>query len=732
MFELKITKIEVQGAKRIEEETIRTYSGLKSGDVISAPKLDSALKSLFGTGLFADVSIEQAGSKIIVKVVENPVINRIEFEGNRQLDETSLRPELQLKPRIVYTRTKIQEDVERLINIYRRSGRFGVSIQPKVIKLSQNRVDLVFEIEEGELTKIRRIFFVGNRVYSSSDLRSVIQTKESAWYRFLTSDDNYDPDRLSYDRGLLRKFYIDKGYADFQIRSAIAELAPDKKSFFITFILDEGKRYKFGKILINSSIKGLLKDRLKQNLPISSGDVYSSALVDKSLTVLADLIKESGFAFVEVRPEIQRLSDSRVIDLTFNIIEGKKAYVERIEISGNTRTIDPVIRREVPLVEGDAFNINSLKSARRNIRGLGFFKSVDLQTKSGSSPDKTRVDIKVQEQSTGELSLGAGYSSSDGPIADVGIRERNLLGLGKDLSLNFRAGGESSQIDLKFTEPYFLDRKLSAGFDIFRTVKELGDASSFDRKSTGGALRIGYYLSDQLIQRWRYNLSFDDVTSVPASASLAVQQQKGRSSVSSISETLIYDTRDDKRAARNGLLASHSVSLAGLGGSVKYLKTEVDVTKFYPLTEKITGNLSGGGGVLLPFDGEARIIDRFFLGGRSLRGFQNYGVSPRDRASRDALGGEWFYNGSAQLEFPIGLPNEFDVKGKVFTDFGSVGKTDKNISVVDDHSSLRASAGFGISWMSPVGPFTIDFAKAFLKEDFDKTETIRFDFGTRF
>ncbi len=298
--------------------------------------------------------------------------------------------------------------------------------------------------------------------------------------------------------------------------------------------------------------------------------------------------------------------------------------------------------------------------------------------------------------------------------------------------MNFRAGGESSQLDLKFTEPYFLDRKLSAGFDIFRTVKELGDASSFDRKSTGGALRIGYYLSDGLIQRWRYNLSFDDVTNVPASASLAVQQQKGRSSVSSISETLIYDTRDDKRAARNGLLASHSVSLAGLGGSVKYLKTEVDVTKFYPLTEKITGNLSGGGGVLLPFDGEARIIDRFFLGGRSLRGFQNYGVSPRDRASRDALGGEWFYNGSAQLEFPIGLPNEFDVKGKVFTDFGSVGKTDKSISVVDDRSSLRASAGFGISWMSPVGPFTIDFAKAFLKEDFDKTETIRFDFGTRF
>ncbi len=381
VFELKITKIEVQGAKRIEEETIRTYSGIQSGDVISAPKLDSALKSLFGTGLFADVSIEQAGSKIIVKVVENPVINRIEFEGNRQLEETSLRPELQLKPRVVYTRTKIQEDVERLINIYRRSGRFGVSIQPKVIKLSQNRVDLVFEIEEGELTKIRRIFFVGNRVYSSSDLKSVIQTKESAWYRFLASDDNYDPDRLSYDRGLLRKFYLEKGYADFQIRSAIAELAPDKKSFFITFILDEGKRYKFGKIIINSSVKGLLKDRLKQNLPISSGDVYSSALVDKSLTVLADLIKESGFAFVEVRPGIQRLRDSRVIDLTFNIIEGKKAYVERIEISGNTRTIDPVIRREVPLVEGDAFNINSLKSARRNIRGLGFFKSVDLQTK---------------------------------------------------------------------------------------------------------------------------------------------------------------------------------------------------------------------------------------------------------------------------------------------------------------------------------------------------------------
>ena len=731
-FAVKLTGVEVEGAQRIESETIRSYLLIKPGEEITPQKLDESLKKIFATGLFADVSLKQVGTRILINVVENPVINRIVFEGNKRIEDNILAQELQLKPRIVYTQSRVQDDLKRLINVYRSSGYFGISIDPKAIKLDQNRIDLVFEIDEGEVTRVKSIIFQGNKVYSSSELRSVIQTKESAWYRFLTSEDNYDPDRLSFDRELLRRFYLGKGYADFRVSSAIAELVPDRKGFFINFVLEEGEQYRFGEISINSFSKEIKKKELQEALDFNSGEIYNAEKVEKTIDKLREILKKKGFAFAKIRPKAKKLPKSKLINLSLEVQEGRKVYVKRINIGGNIRTVDKVIRREFPLAEGDAFNSESLRRARRNIRGLGFFKSVELRERLAGSQDLTNIEVKVDEQATGELSLGAGLSSGDGPLADVGIRERNLLGLGQDLSLNFRLSGKSSQIDLGFTEPYFLDRKLSAGFDIFRTTRELTDESSFDRKSTGAAVRLGYELSDSWSQKWEYRLSSDRVENIAATASLAVQQQEGKSSESSIIQTLIYDTRDDKLSTRRGSLARHSLTFAGLGGSVKYLKNNFSATSYFPVSDRTVSSLRVTAGHLLPIGDEARIIDRFTLGGRSLRGFQTAGVGPRDRASKDAVGGEWFYTASAQLQFPIGLPSELQVKGRAFSDFGAIGKTDTSLGTIDDASSLRGAVGFGFSWESPVGPFTIDFSKVFLKESFDQTESIRFDLGTRF
>ncbi|MDA0238558.1 MAG: outer membrane protein assembly factor BamA, partial [Proteobacteria bacterium] len=580
--------------------------------------------------------------------------------------------------------------------------------------------------------EIRRIGFVGNEVYSDSDLRSVVRTKESAWYRFLSSDDTYDPDRLTFDRELLRRHYLRKGYADFRVLSAIAELAPDRKGFFVTFTVEEGERYKFGKVDVSAALRDLSADKLKENVVIKEGDWYNADLVEDVIAKLTDVVGTLGYAFVDIRPQVRRDRGEKTIDVTFRIQEGPRVYVERIDVTGNVRTIDPVIRREVPLVEGDAFNASKMRRARQQIRNLGFFEKVDVTNQAGSAPDKTVIKVKIAERSTGEISFGAGFSSTAGPLGDIGIRERNLLGKGQDLFLRLQISGESSDIDLQFTEPYFLDRKLAAGFDLFRTTRDLSDESSFERQSLGTGLRIGYDLSEHLSQRFQYRISREEITDVDSDASLAIQEQEGSAVKSEISETLTYDRRDSRIDTTAGYIARHSIDLAGLGGSVRYIRNRVSGTQFFPITDTVVGSLGGGAGYIFGLSDDVRITDAFFLGGSNLRRFATSGAGPRDIVSDDAVGGNWFYNGVAQFTFPIGLPNEFGVRGRAFTDIGSSGNTDATLGTISDTKSLRASVGFGITWKSPFGPITIDLAHPVLKEDFDDTELFKFDFGARF
>ncbi|MBT4889294.1 MAG: outer membrane protein assembly factor BamA [Rhodospirillales bacterium] len=727
-----ISAIIVEGANRIDPETIQTYLMIQPGDSFDASRVDRSLKAMFATGLFADISFSQEGQNLIIKVVENPIINQIAFEGNDAVEDDRIEPEVSLRPRVIYTRTKVQNDVQRILTLYRRLGRFAVTVEPKVIQLPQNRVDLVFEINEGEPTDISNIRFVGNTEFDDDDLRSIVQTKESRWYRFLSSDDVYDPDRLTLDKELLRQFYLKEGYADFRVMSAVAELTPDRKKFFITLTVDEGERYTFGELLVNARLRDLDGDVLLAKIEPKAGDWYSSEALEDTLDMLSDEVGSLGYAFVDVRPKINRNRADRKIDIVFEINEGPRVFVERIDITGNVRTVDKVIRREMGLAEGDAFSSSNLRDSRTHIQELDFFEAVNVERLPGSAPDKTTIKVDVEEKSTGSLSLGVGYSTDTGALGDVGIRERNFMGRGQDLSLNMRIAMQGSEVDLSFTEPYFLDRKLSAGFDLFRKTEDKKDQSSYESKEVGGSLRLGYTLADHLYQNWKYLFSVRDVTNVNSDASIFVLAQAGEETTSEVTHSIRYDRRDSRLNPREGYYVSLSNSLAGLGGTSNYLQNTVRGGYYHPFTDTVVLSVGGKVGSIIGLGEDVGLLDRFYIGGSDLRGFATSGVGPRDTSTGDALGGEWMYVGSIELKVPVGLPEELGVGGRIFTDFGSTGKLSDSSSVVEDTKSLRASVGAGITWLSPLGPMGVDFGVPVKKETFDITETVRVNFGTRF
>ncbi|MEM6780834.1 MAG: outer membrane protein assembly factor BamA, partial [Pseudomonadota bacterium] len=730
----RISEIRVDGAQRIDPATVLTYLDLRPGDTVTQDQLDDSLKGLFSTGLFADVILRLDRGVLAVEVIENPVINEVAFEGNDQLEDSELQAEIVMRARQVFTRQKVQNDVTRLYEIYRRSGRFAANIEPKVIELDQNRVDLVFEIDEGMITTIEGVKFVGNRAFDDDRLRSEISSKEERWYRFFASDDRYDPDRVAFDEELLRQFYLREGYADFRVISANAELTPDQENFFLTFTVEEGERYKVGQIGIDSDLPGFDSSALVDSITILPGEWYNADEVDKSADAMTDSLGDLQYAFVSVRPDLDRDRDTQSIDVTFRIGESPRVFVERIDIHGNVRTLDKVVRREMLLVEGDPFSRTKLARSEQQIRDLGFFENVIVKNIPGSAPDKTVIDIEVTEQSTGELSIGAGFSTADGPLADLRIRERNLLGKGQDLLFATTIAGERTQFDVSFTEPYFLDRDLSAGVDAFRVTRDQQDESSFDQERTGGALRIGYPLSDKWRQTLRYRYERNEITDVDNDASRFIQDQEGERNTSAISQRLVYDDRDSILFPTEGLYSWFDTELAGLGGDAEYISGKLGSSYHYPIYERsvILQILGEVGAIEGLRDEEVKINERYFLGGDTLRGFERAGVGPRDTTTDDSLGGNYFYRGSAELTFPVGLPEELGVAGHAFSDFGSLFELDDNGPEVADESSIRVSAGAGISWRSPLGPIRVDVAVPIQEEDFDEDEIFRFSFGTRF
>ncbi|MCB4821121.1 outer membrane protein assembly factor BamA [Roseicella aerolata] len=732
-----IQSVDIRGNQRIEADTVRSYMLLQPGDRFDADRLDRSLKSLFATGLFRDVQVRREGSRVVVEVQENPIVNRVAFEGNRKISDDVLRGEVQMRSRAVFTPQAVQADRQRIQELYARRGRFGAVVEPKLIQLDQNRVDVVYEIQEGDVALIARINFVGNREYSDTRLKEVVATKEQAWYRIFSSSDQFDPERLAFDRELLRRFYLRNGYADVQVTNATAELAADRTGFFVTYSIDEGPRYRVGKVDVVSNLRNLDAASIARLVDIDEGDWYDGDSVERVAQSLQDAVNLRGFPFVDVQPRIQRNREGRRVDLTFEINEAPRVYVERIEISGNTRTQDRVIRREFRLSEGDAFNAAQIRRSRQRIRDLGFFSDVQVSSAPGSAPDRAVLNTQVVERATGEVSVGGGYSTDAGALADIGLRERNLLGTGIDARINGTLAERRSQLDFSVTDPYFLDRNLAAGLDIFYIQRNLLNIASYRERRAGFATRIGYAFNDRLRQTWAYTLTNREIYDIAQNASRFVSEQRGETLLSQLGQTLTYDFRDSIIDPRRGGVIRLGTDFAGLGGDVAYFRTRLDGTYFIPL-ESYLGDpdfvlsIAGSVGYLEPlFNKRDRIIDRFFLGGENLRGFRIAGAGPRDIETRDSLGGRLLWTQSTELRYPLPLPAELGLVGRAFVDVGSLSQTVSGAEVRDD-ASPRVGAGVGVSWRSPFGLINIDLAQALVKKPYDETQVFRFGFGTRF
>lgn len=731
--EIYVSQIEVDGLQRVERETVLSYLNVEQGSSVSQEYLNSSMKRLFETGLFADVNIDARGNGVLaVKVVENPVINKRVFDGNDKVDDTLLESEVQLKSGSIYNIAKVQDDVQRILEVYKRSGRYATVVEPKIIKRDQNRVDLVYEISEGPTAAISKVNFIGNHHYSDDDLQSEIMSKESRWYRLFSSSENYDPEKTNYDKELLRRFYLKRGYADFRVLSAVAELSPDKKSFVVTYVLDEGPRYKLEDVRIQSMIKDVDVAALSGQVQQEKGDWYNADLAERSVYALTEELGKKGFAFVDVTPELEKTSGNKMV-LTFNIAEGQRVFVDRINITGNTRTEDEVIRREFRIDEGDAFNAAKIRASRRNVENLNYFSKVDIQTEPNPNDDsKADINVNVEEKSTGAFNVGVGYSTVNGALFRAGIAENNFQGKGQKLSADVAVSQRTSEYDLSFTEPYFMGRRLSAGIDLFRTEEDYQDEGSYDSESTGGRLRLGWNYTDDFAQYLRYTLKEDKISNVDRNASIYIKEEEGRYSNSSIGQTMVYDKRDSAVNPKEGYYLSFGNDVAGLGGDEKYLKFDGKAYKYFTLADYYTFKLFFNGGYITGYgDENVRLSNRYYLGGSTLRGFEFAGIGARDKFTKDALGGNWMIYSGAEMSFPIGL-DEVGVRGRTFVDMGILGKPDDiNEDYVEYSDTPRVAAGFGFQWQSPMGQIDVDLAFPIVKEDYDETEVFRLNFGSR-
>ena len=733
-----LRSILIEGNQRIEIPTILSYINIRQGEPVDRYAIDQSLKSLFATGFFSDIRIQPVplGDGLVdvqITVTENPIISRVAFEGNKRVKDEELEKEVDLRSRSVFTRDKVKADTQRIIQIYQRSGRYSVKIEPKIIPLENNRVNLVYEIDEGPETAVQGIDFIGNSIFSDEALAQVIRTQEYSWWNPFSSNEKYDPDRMLYDKELLRRFYVSQGYADFQVKSAIAELSPNNDGFYLSFTVDEGEKYNYGEIDIKSTLAGSRRLDFTEDVTTLSGEVYNADEVENSIENIVETLGEYGYAFVDVKPDFTRNTDKRTIDLTYRVKEGPKVFIERINVTGNSRTLDEVIRREFRLAEGDPYSSSKLARSEQRINNLGYFGKVDIAQAPGSSEDQTVVNVNVEEQSTGEVTFGAGYSTVDGPLADFGIRESNLLGKGQELRLRALAAARRQQYDIGFTEPWFLGRELSAGIDLFKTRSNPTQQTIFDRESLGGALRLGYTLGERLTHNMYYRIEDLTIDNIDANASRFIRDQEGSYLSSMAGHSLTWDNRNNRFEPTEGWYLKLDQDLAGLGGDARFIRHEARSAWYYPLAPQWTFMLGGTAGHAVGLGRDIRINQRFFIGGRDIRGFELGGLGPRDITTNDSLGGNVYYTGSGELTFPLpGMSDELGFLGAAFIDVGSLWDPDVSGPEVVDNRAPRVSAGVGLSWKSPFGPIRLDFAYPIMKEDEDIDQIFNFNFGTRF
>ncbi len=735
-----VRTISVRGNQRIEAETVRSYLTIQPGKNFTSFDTDESLRQLFATGLFADVRISQSGSTLIVEVEENPTINLVLFEGNDKVRDELLENIVQSKSLGIFSREKLESDTERVREAVRRSGRASATVSSRVDVLENNRVNVVFQINEGGRTKIANIEFIGNNAYGDRRLGEVISHNESNFLSWLKRDDVFDPDRLKADEDRLSRFYFNNGYADFRIISAVADFDQQDNAYTITFTVDEGERYTFGTISIDNALPQVDEAVLQESLLIASGETYSARKIERTLVKMTEAISNGGYAFAEVTPRGDRDYDSRTINLTFFVDDGPRSYVERIEVFGNTRTRGYVIRREFDISEGDAYNRVLVNKGTRRLQALGFFETVTVTTRPGSAADRVIVVVQVKDKSTGEISLGGGYSTSNGPIAEIALSERNFLGRGQFIKVVGGFGEDVEKYQVSFTEPYFLGNRVSAGFDFVQETSTASNDVLYDSSVTSFKLRAAAPITDRLSLGVNYTARYEELEAEDgATPSAATQDTIDRSPyfTSSVGYNFTYNRLDNTRNPRDGFFARFGQDFAGLGGDAFYVKTQARVTGYYLLSEDLDIVAKGvaAAGNITPFgDDSLRITDHFFFGGEQIRGFDGVrGYGPRDAGTGEALGGQHYWNVTAEVEFPLPLlPRSYGVRAAVFADAGSLWDNDFDGTTVDDSSEVRASVGASLIWDSPFGPLRADFAHPVAKADFDDTQFFRFGVSTKF
>jgi outer membrane protein insertion porin family len=743
-----IATIKVEGNQRIETGTILSYMLVQPGDPFDPDRLDRSLKTLYATGLFQDVRLNRDGDTLVVRLVENPLVNRVAFEGNHKLTDDQLRPEMQLKPRAVFTPALAEADRQHILDLYARRGYYNARVDPQVIRLGENRVDVVYQINDGSVTLISKIVFVGNHEFSEDRLSEVINSREERWWRFLSTSDEYAPERLNFDKELLRRFYLKNGYIDFEVKDAKSELAPDRSGFFLTFTISEGDRYRVGKVTINSQLRNLNGDALRGNLQIDPGDWYDGDAVQRSVDAIELDVHNRGYAFVEVKPQIVRDNAKHTVDLIFDVGEGPRVYVERIDIVGNTRTKDKVIRREFRLSEGDAFSAEAVRRSRQRLQDLNYFNNVQINTAPGSTPDKAVLTATVEEKATGELTVGGGYSTDAGALLDVGLSERNLVGTGVSAGINGVLAQKRSSVTASITDPYFLDRNLVAGADVFLIQTNYLGTEPYDERRIGFDVRAGYDFNEYLRQVWTYSLVGRTVFNVATNASFFILQEEGYTLLSQVSQAITYDHRDSKVDPHTGYLVSLGNDVAGLGGNAQFVRTNVNGQYFVPF-DRFTGNsdwglsLTAGFGYLWNEGQQEQIIDRFYLGGDNLRGFQIGGAGPHDAVTGDPVGGRMIWTQSTELHYPLPISADIGLSGRAFVDVGGLTEASfQNASscreatgapcVIADSPTPRVGVGVGLSWHTQFGLLNVDLTPFVIKQPHDQTQIFRFGFGTRF
>ena len=728
------SNVVIEGNQRIEAGTILTFAGISRGETVSAAELNDAGQRIRASGLFESVEIIPQGGTLLIRVVEYPTINRISFEGNRRLSDSELEAVVRSEPRRVYTPAQAERDVAAITEAYATAGRINATVTPRIIRRADNRVDLVFEIFEGGLTEVERISFVGNRAFGDRRLRGILETKQAGLLRAVVARDTFVEDRIAFDRQVLTDFYRSRGYVDFEVLSVDVQLTRERDAFLITFNVREGQQFRVGNVTVTSEVAGADPEIFERALRADPGDIFSPVLIETDIARLETLALDRGLRFVRVEPRITRNDRDLTLDVEYALVPGERIFIERIDIEGNTTTLDRVIRSRFDAVEGDPFNPRQIRESADRIRALGYFADVDVRTREGSSPDQLVVDVDVVEQPTGSLSFGANYSTDTGVSLLVNFRERNFLGRGQQLDFGLSTGETNRFFDFNFVEPRFLARDLRFGLSASYSTTDNQNALYDTEK---GLIRpsFAFPVSDYGRLSVFYQFEFTDISDVDPSVSPIIQAEaaQGGLGVNSVGYSYSFDPRRDGLDPTSGVLLRFGQEF-GVGEDVEFIRTTALASaETRVFQEEVTLRATIEGGALTYNEGTSRVTDRFFLGSRIMRGFEPGGIGPRDANTDDALGGNLYAVARLEAEFPLGLPEEYGISGGVFIDYGSVWEVGVDSpDILYDDFTPRTVAGFSIFWNTPIGPLRFNFTEPLDVQEFDETRSFDVTISTQF